>query len=54
MADMELLQLAVKLLTDFGADSSMFEVRINHRLWLNFVLNDLVGLDDTHAVEGCG
>lgn len=44
MADLELIQLAANLLLAFGADKSMFAIRLNHRSWLNFVLVDLAKL----------
>ena len=34
-ADIEIISLAYHMLMNFGADASMFEIRINDRAWLN-------------------
>lgn len=36
-ADIELISLAYHMLMNFGADASMFEIRINDRSWLNAI-----------------
>lgn len=36
-ADIEIIALANQVLLNFGADSSMFEIRVNNRAWLNAI-----------------
>ncbi|MDR1300333.1 MAG: histidine--tRNA ligase [Candidatus Nomurabacteria bacterium] len=45
-ADAEIVYLADKSLRKFGADKSMFEIRINDRHLIDFIMKEYLGLDD--------
>ena len=40
VADIEMIALASKVLTSFGASPDMFQIRINDRAWLNKIFKD--------------
>jgi len=42
-SDLEMILLIVELMKAFGADESMFKVRVNHRGFFNDVISDLIG-----------
>ncbi len=49
-ADIEIISLAYQTLLNFGADPSMFEIRINDRAWLNRVFSER-GFSDEQKKE---
>lgn len=48
-ADAEILQLADTILTSFGADSSMYEIRLNDRRLINQLTQEYLGLDEDQS-----
>ncbi|MGH7142427.1 MAG: histidine--tRNA ligase [Candidatus Saccharimonadales bacterium] len=48
-ADHEIITLADSIFRDFGAKPSMYVIKLNSRRFINFVLNDYLGLDDVQA-----
>jgi len=44
-ADIEVIDFIISLLNDFGADSSMFRVKISNRRLFNDVINDILKVD---------
>ncbi len=48
-AEVEIITLASQIFKDFGAKPAMYEVRINSRALMNYVLRDYLGLDDVEA-----
>lgn len=50
-ADAEVLQLADTLLKRFGADESMYTIRVNNRTLINFVMTTYLGLDEITAKQ---
>lgn len=48
-ADAEILQLADTILTSFGADSSMYEIRLNDRRLINQLTQDYLELDEDQS-----
>ncbi len=48
-ADFDCIKAAVDILTDMGADATMFTVHINNRRFFNDVLASLTGFDDASA-----
>jgi histidyl-tRNA synthetase len=52
-AEVELLQMASSIMRSFGLKDSNFEIRINNRKIINFILHDLFALndEDTHKVS---
>ncbi len=46
LGEIEILQLAINLLKNFGANSSQFGVHINDRRFVDFVFHGLIGLDE--------
>lgn len=48
-ADAEILQLADTILTSFGADGSMYEIRLNDRRLINQLTQGYLGLDDDQS-----
>ena len=46
MGEVEILQLAVSLMKNFGADESMFEVLVNDRRVVNFLLREGLQLEE--------
>lgn len=49
-ADLEILMVVVELLKAFGADPSMFELRLSNRLFFNEVLKEVLGVGDEEVV----
>ena len=49
MGEVEILQMAVGLMKNFNADQSMFEILVNDRRIVNFVLNHLLELHGEKA-----
>lgn len=45
-AEVELLQMASQIMRSFGLKDSSFEIRINNRKIINYILKDLFGLDE--------
>lgn len=50
-ADAEVLQLADTLLRRFGADESMYTIRVNNRTLINFVMTTYLELDETTSKQ---
>ena len=50
-ADAEILSLAIKSLENYGADSSMFKIRINNRRFFNDVLNEITNLPEEKHID---
>ncbi len=48
-AEHELISVSDKIMKAFGAKSSMYQIRINSRKFLDFVLKDYLKLDDVEA-----
>jgi histidyl-tRNA synthetase len=44
-ADAEIIQLADTLLKNFGADTTMYTIKINNRVLINYVMTEYLGLD---------
>jgi histidyl-tRNA synthetase len=49
LGEMEILQIIISLLNNFGADQSHFEILINDRRIVDFVFKKFMKLDDTTA-----
>jgi histidyl-tRNA synthetase len=51
-AEQELIQVGDRLLKDFGAKPSMYEIRVNHRQLIDAMLKDYMGFDavQTHSL----
>lgn len=50
-ADAEILSLAIKSLENYGADSSMFKIRINNRRFFNDILNEITNLPEEKHID---
>ncbi len=48
-AEVEIISLASKIMTDFGLKETDFEIRINNRKIINFILGELFGLSQKNA-----
>lgn len=48
-AEFEIISLANQIFKDFGARPSMFEIRLNSRVLMDYILGDYLGLDKTEA-----
>jgi len=49
--DAEVIALAAHVLTHFGADNSMFEIRVNHRNLLDTLFRDVLELSETATYQ---
>jgi histidyl-tRNA synthetase len=50
-ADMEIISMAYSIMKTFGAKDENFELRINNRKFVNFILRDYFSLDDKSAYK---
>lgn len=48
-AEIEVITLANQLFADFGAKPSMYEIRLNSRVLMNYVLREYLALDEVEA-----
>lgn len=48
-ADHEIISVADAIMQAFGAKRSMYEIRVNSRKFINYVLNEYIGLDAVEA-----
>lgn len=48
-ADAEILQLADDIVRAFGADETMYEIRVNHRALISAIMHSYLELDETAA-----
>jgi histidyl-tRNA synthetase len=48
-AELEIISVADSILKNFGAKRSMYEIRLNHRGLIDYVLKDYLGLDAVQA-----
>ncbi len=46
-ADIEIMLFIIDLMAAFGADSSMFQIRINNRRFFNAILREVLGADES-------
>lgn len=51
MAEIEILTLSSKLLTGFGATPEMFEIRINNRGLVDYIMSEYLKLDEAKAYD---
>ena len=51
MGEIEILQVAISLLNNFGANEKHFEIRLNDRRIVDFVLKNLLMLDDETSLK---
>jgi histidyl-tRNA synthetase len=50
-ADEEIIQISSEIMKSFGADSSKFEIKVNDRRIINFLLNNVLNLDSESAYK---
>ena len=50
-AELELIQLADKIMKSFGAKHSMYVIKLNSRQFINFFLADYLGLDEVQQTS---
>jgi histidyl-tRNA synthetase len=50
-AELEVLQLVDSIFKSFGADPTMFELRLNHRELVNYILLDYLGLNEATCLK---
>lgn len=50
-ADFEIFQIIVDLMTEFGADATMYEIKVNDRKIINALLNDKLKLDPETQIK---
>lgn len=48
-AEFEIITLANQIYKDFGAKPDMYEIRLNSRIFMNYILHDYLGLDEVEA-----
>jgi histidyl-tRNA synthetase len=48
-AELEIIQIADQIFKDFGAKASMYEIRVNSRVLMDFVLREYLGLDEVES-----
>lgn len=48
-AELEIISLANQIYKDFGAKHSMYEIRLNSRVFMDYVLSQYLGLDQVEA-----
>lgn len=52
-AEIELMTMINDIFKAFGAKPSMYELRVNHRELINFMLKDYLGLDESTSHDVC-
>jgi histidyl-tRNA synthetase len=52
-ADHEVILVADNVLKSFGAKPDMYEIRINNRQFINYLMSDYFGLNDVQATTMC-
>jgi histidyl-tRNA synthetase len=48
-AELEIISVTDSILKNFGAKRSMYEIRLNHREFVDYILKDYLGLDQVQA-----
>lgn len=48
-AEVEIISIANQIFKDFGAKPDMYEIRLNSRVFMNYVLRDYLALDEVEA-----
>ena len=50
-ADIEIIALADKILKEFGAKSGDYTIKVNSRVFINYMMTEYLGLDDERALQ---